>query len=1037
MSTSLGDLFYSIEAQGIEKVGQNILNLGNAVTNLGNLFLENITEPLLDMSKVVIKTTMDFDKQMSRVSAVTGATGENFTVLRELAMDMGSSTSKTATEAAEAIEYMGLAGWDLTQIQKGLEPILRASEAGMMDLGITSDLVTDSMSALGLQVDDMGKYLDIAAMAQNTSNQNMQQFLEAMVKAGGTFKMFNVPLEEAGSLLGILANRGYKGTEAATALTSIMNNLTVTSGDSGKAMESLKVNVYDTEGRFRGITVILKELNERFEGMTEAQKNTYIQMLGGKTRTKELNALLNGTSLELDDLHSKLQNTDGALNRMAHTMQNNLAGKITILKSVFEGISIQIGTILTPFIIKLVDSVIFLAESFYNLPSIVKVVTIGISILAGSIAPLLISIGTLISLFGGLVIAGSSLFLLISTIGLPIIGSMALGIIGVATQFIVIQGIILSVIGTITFLLAKIGLLSDGFATLKALISGDFTSMFDLLTERFGMSEEKAEILATAFENIYNKANILIRVIKDNLSTAFDILVSSIGNLITNGFDSLNGSSEESSSIFVNFVTKIVEWGGKLTNYLYEVFDSFGLIPTKLKFINDEIAGKFVELEAQSTANLNNILNSQSVFGENFTQKNKEIYNQKINDTRESLNEEMQLVIEQLNIRKTEELTALQSLFNQSYTLTTENEALKMEQLKLHYDNQAETIKNNNMRILEIIQLAYSQERELNQYEMATISLIRQDNANLEVKIISDSKAEQLRILEQSRLLATEITRSEGLAIIVEANKTYDSVIETARKQMHEKIETIIKQRDGTGIISKQEAHTLILEAEHTYKGVVREANKTKNDTINLATQKSNGVISEADKEKREVTGKTEQLKSAMKTIWNDVKKQIPSIVIELMLGIIKAIENNSAAITSAAFKAGAALVGGMISGIASKLGALASKVGEMMSMTGPTKVNIGSIGKNAEGTTNWRGGWTWVGEDGPEIINLPKGSAVYSNKDSMKMVGEIQDTNNISNNKQEVFNFNGNVILDSKSINEFENVIDFFKTLKIEANMR
>ena len=191
-------------AQGLQQVSQSLGNVGRNLTNY-------VTKNLIKVAAGSIKTAATFEQGMSRVKAVTGATGKDFTTMRNLALDMGSKTTKTATEAAQAIEYMGLAGWNTKQIQEGLEPVLRASEAGMMDLGLTSDLVTDSMSALGIGTKDLTRYLDIGAKAQNSSNQSMQQFLEAMVTAGGSFKMFNVPLEEAGGLLGILANRGYKG----------------------------------------------------------------------------------------------------------------------------------------------------------------------------------------------------------------------------------------------------------------------------------------------------------------------------------------------------------------------------------------------------------------------------------------------------------------------------------------------------------------------------------------------------------------------------------------------------------------------------------------------------------------------------------------------------------------------------------------------------------------------------------------------------------------------------------------------------------
>jgi TP901 family phage tail tape measure protein len=378
----IADLFYSVRGEGFDQLESKINKTSKKLAGWGVAFSAGVTTPILAMGTGIIKTTMTFDEEMSRAKAVTGETGEGFDTLRNLALEMGASTSKSATEAAQAISYMGLAGWDLTQIQEGLEPVLRASEAGMMDLGTTSDLVTDSMSALGIGTEDLGRYLDIAAKAQNTSNQSMEQFLNAMVTAGGTFKMFNIPLEESGALLGILANRGFKGSEAGNALTSVFANLTSGTGQAGKAMKKLGIEVYDGQGKFRGATTILKEMNEKFDGMTEAQRNTYIQMIGGKTRTKELNALLNGTSEELDNLTDGLYNSDGALSEMAKTMKDNFSGQVTSLLSRLEGIAISIGDRLTPYLRLAAEWVQKLADWFYQLSNPIKDAIIVIGLIA-------------------------------------------------------------------------------------------------------------------------------------------------------------------------------------------------------------------------------------------------------------------------------------------------------------------------------------------------------------------------------------------------------------------------------------------------------------------------------------------------------------------------------------------------------------------------------------------------------------------------------------------------------------------------------
>ena len=428
----IADLFYSVRGEGFDQLESKINKTSKKLAGWGVAFSAGVTTPILAMATGIIKTTMTFDEEMSRAKAVTGETGEGFDTLRNLALEMGASTSKSATEAAQAISYMGLAGWDLTQIQEGLEPVLRASEAGMMDLGTTSDLVTDSMSALGIGTEDLGRYLDIAAKAQNTSNQSMEQFLNAMVTAGGTFKMFNIPLEESGALLGILANRGFKGSEAGNALTSVFANLTSGTGQAGKAMKKLGIEVYDGQGKFRGATTILKEMNEKFDGMTEAQRNTYIQMIGGKTRTKELNALLNGTSEELDNLTDGLYNSDGALSEMAKTMKDNFSGQVTSLLSRLEGIAISIGDRLTPYLRLAAEWVQKLADWFYQLSNPIKDAIIVIGLIAAAIGPLLLGFSSIVAAIGFVAGAFSTVAAVIGSISAPV-AIAVVAIVGIVT----------------------------------------------------------------------------------------------------------------------------------------------------------------------------------------------------------------------------------------------------------------------------------------------------------------------------------------------------------------------------------------------------------------------------------------------------------------------------------------------------------------------------------------------------------------------------------------------------------------------------
>lgn len=286
---------------------------------------------------------------MSSVAATANANEEQYKQLEAAAMEMGKTTTKTATESAQALEYMSLAGWSVEQSIKGLPSVLRLSEATGLELATTSDLVTDSMSALGVTVDGLSEYLDIAAKANNKSNQSAQQLMEAYLGVGGTMKNLNVPLAESATALGVLANRGIKGSEGGTALNAIMVNLTTGAGKAGTAMKKLGVSAFDSDGKFIGLEATLQQLNTALAGCTEEQRNAYLSAIGGKTHVDALNDLLSGLNTTLDDgsteweaLQRNLENSKGALEEMASVKMDNLNGDFASFQSRLQDFGIKI-----------------------------------------------------------------------------------------------------------------------------------------------------------------------------------------------------------------------------------------------------------------------------------------------------------------------------------------------------------------------------------------------------------------------------------------------------------------------------------------------------------------------------------------------------------------------------------------------------------------------------------------------------------------------------------------------------------------------
>lgn len=341
-----------------------------------------------DFVKDAISTYADFDQAMANTAATAGASAEDYQKLESAALEMGKKTTKTATEASEALGYMALAGWDVETSISALEPVLRLSEATSMDLATCSDLVTDSMSALGLTVDELSGYLDVACKANNKSNQTAQQLMEAYIGCGGVMNNLGVDVEDSATALGVLANRGIKGSEAGNKLNTVMINLTSGTGQAGKMMEKLGISAFDSEGKFIGLQETLELVNNATKDLTEEERNAALAAIGGKTQIDTLNDLLAGLNTTTEDgrtewqaLSDELRNADGAMMEMAGKVTDTLPGAMAVFSSAVDDAKIRLCKIFAP---KAKDAIFAVAG---HIPKITEKATGFIQTLSGKAVP--------------------------------------------------------------------------------------------------------------------------------------------------------------------------------------------------------------------------------------------------------------------------------------------------------------------------------------------------------------------------------------------------------------------------------------------------------------------------------------------------------------------------------------------------------------------------------------------------------------------------------------------------------------------------
>ena len=323
---------------------------------------------ILDFGKSSVKAGMSFDKSMSQVAATMGKTVDEIDDLRDFAQKMGSETAFSATQAADALNYMALAGYDSQTSMKMLPNVLNLAAAGSIDLAYASDMVTDASSALGLSMGETTQMVDKMAKASSMSNTSVAQLGEAFLTVGGTAKDLKGGTTELSAALGILADNGVKGSEGGTALRNIILALEAPTDTAAKKMKQLGLDVYDANGSLRPMEEIFGDLNSRLSTMTQGERTQVLNELFNKVDLKSVNALLGTNAERWDELTTGIDAAQGAAQKMAETQLDNLAGDITLFNSAMEGAKIAISDVVTPALREFVqfgtDSVSKLTQGF-------------------------------------------------------------------------------------------------------------------------------------------------------------------------------------------------------------------------------------------------------------------------------------------------------------------------------------------------------------------------------------------------------------------------------------------------------------------------------------------------------------------------------------------------------------------------------------------------------------------------------------------------------------------------------------------------
>lgn len=302
-----------------------------------------------------IQTYADFEAAMSEVKAISGATSEEFAQLTEKANQMGAVTKFTVSESAEAFKYMAQAGWDAKEMMDGIEGLMALAAASGEDLGTTSDIVTDALTAFGMAAKDSGRFADVMAKAASATNTDV-------AKMGDTFKYvapvagaLGYSIEDTAVAIGLMANNGIKASQAGTSLRSLLTNLTHPVGQAEDAVKALGISITNADGSVKPLSQTLQELRSKFSALSEAERAQYAAMLAGQEGMSGLLAIVNASDQDFADLTEQINNSSGAAQEMADIMMDNLSGKFELFTGALDSMKMSLGEKFKPYLIEALD----------------------------------------------------------------------------------------------------------------------------------------------------------------------------------------------------------------------------------------------------------------------------------------------------------------------------------------------------------------------------------------------------------------------------------------------------------------------------------------------------------------------------------------------------------------------------------------------------------------------------------------------------------------------------------------------------------
>lgn len=591
------DALSSVEKfkKGTGGVSGMLKGVGNSLASTGKDLTLKVTTPIVGLGAAAVKTSASFESSLSKVKAISGATGKDMDNLKAKAIEMGAKTKFSATEASDAFTYMAMAGWDAKSMMDGIDGIMNLAAADGLDLATTSDIVTDALTAFGLQASDSAHFADVLAKASSSANTNVSMLGESFKYVAPVAGSLGYSVEDTTTALGLMANSGIKASQAGTSLRAALTRMVKPTDEAEAIMERYHLTLQNSDGTMKSLGDVMDMLRSNMGSLSEAEQSQAASALFGQEAMSGMLAIINSSEGDYNKLTDAINNADGTAENMANTMQDNLNGQLTILKSNIESLAISLGDMIVPYIKKVADKIQQLVIYLNGLDDQTKQNIIRIAAVVAAIGPALMILGKVTSTVG-------TIISVVSKLG---------GVLGAAA-------------GPIGIIIAAIAALYLAWKTNFAGIGDAINELAATLSEKFGEIVEHVKSIASKIKELWENdfggirtitetvIGVVVDVIKNLASIVSEVfgLIDSLINGDWNGvWEHFKNICKAAIDIFVKIFQGIVKVIATiLSNVIKAVINFAKNIVPKMKEAASNAISNFIKFFKQLPGKIGNII---------------------------------------------------------------------------------------------------------------------------------------------------------------------------------------------------------------------------------------------------------------------------------------------------------------------------------------------------------------------------------------------------------------------------------------------